>query len=110
MAEGLRLDPQTIDEIVALCDTMLETLREAAQQASELADAPSFGGFASAQALRAGFVRKARGTPASLYERLEQYQAVLTDMRTTFAAGGEGFLAAEYDWAERLRAANQDVL
>ncbi|WP_416063217.1 hypothetical protein [Rhodococcus indonesiensis] len=108
MAEELRLDPQAIDEIVELCDTMLGTLREAARQAGNLADAPSFGGFASAQALRAGFVRKARGTPASLYERLEQFQAVLSDMRATFAAGGDGFLAAEYDWAERLRAANQE--
>lgn len=45
MAEGLRLDPQKIDEIVAICDTMLTTLREAAQQARILADAPSFGGL-----------------------------------------------------------------
>ncbi len=110
MAEGLRLDPQTIEEIVAICDTMLTTLREAARHASDLTDAPSFGGFKSAEDLRAGFVRKARGTPDSLYERLEQFEAVLSGMREAFAAGGEGFLAAEYNWATRLHALNQDEL
>lgn len=110
MAEGLRLDPQTIDEIVALCDTMLETLREAALNARRLTDAPSFGGFRSAEDLRAGFVRKAHGTPESLHERLEQFHAVLSGMRETFAAGGDGFLTAEYDWTERLHRASQDEL
>ncbi|MDO2378402.1 hypothetical protein Q2298_08550 [Rhodococcus electrodiphilus] len=110
MAEGLRLDPQTIEEIVAICDTMLETLQEAAQQAKRLAIAPSFGGFQSAQDLRAGFERKARGTPESLYERLEQFEAVLSGMRDTFAAGGEGFLSAEHDWATRMHSLNQDKL
>ncbi|KXF88245.1 hypothetical protein D092_04155 [Rhodococcus ruber Chol-4] len=110
MAEGLRLDPQTIEEIVAICDTMLTTLRKAAQQARMLADAPSFGGFKSAEDLRAGFVRKARGTPESLYERLEQFEAALEGMRDTFASGGGGFLSAEYAGAARLLAASQDEL
>lgn len=107
MAEGLRLDPQTIEEIVAICDTMLETLREAARHASDLADAPSFGGFKSAEDLRTGFVRKARGTPESLFERLQQFAAVLENMRETFASGGEGFLATEHDWTALLNASGQ---
>ncbi|MGX7731900.1 hypothetical protein ACWPOB_21940 [Rhodococcus sp. 2H158] len=110
MAEGLRLDPQTIDEIVAICDTMLETLREAGRQAGDLTTVPSFGGFKSAEDLRAGFVRKARGTPESLYERLKQFEAVLRDMRDTFAVGGEGFLAAESEWVQRLNALPRDKL
>lgn len=108
MAEKLRLDPQAIDEIVAVCDTMLRTLKDAAEEAGNLTDAPSFGGFASAEALRAGFVRKAQGTPESLYERLEQFYVVLKGMRDLFAAGGEGFLAAEYDWVQRLHGASSD--
>lgn len=110
MAERLRLEPRTIEEIVAICDTMLTTLQEAAQQARRLTAAPSFGGFKSAEELRAGFVRKARGTPESLYERLEQFEAVLSGMRGAFAAGGEGFLAAENNWTARLHALNQDEL
>ncbi|AXY51421.1 hypothetical protein LZP97_03600 [Rhodococcus sp. DMF-1] len=110
MAEGLRLDPQTIEEIVAICDTMLATLHNAADQARVLADAPSFGGFTSAEELRAGFVRKARGTPESLYERLKEFEAVLTQMRNNFAAGGEAFLSAEYDWTVRLHAVGQEEL
>ncbi|CCW10433.1 hypothetical protein QLG13_10095 [Rhodococcus aetherivorans] len=107
MAEGLRLDPQKIDEIVAICDTMLTTLREAARHASDLTDAPSFGGFKSAEDLRAGFVRKARGTPESLFERLQQFAAVLENMRETFASGGEGFLATDHDWTAVLNASGQ---
>ncbi|WP_432793893.1 hypothetical protein [Rhodococcus ruber] len=110
MAEGLRLDPQTIEEIIAICDTMLETLREAAQQAKKLTAAPSFGGFRSAEDLRAGFIRKAHGTPDSLYERLEQFAAVLEGMRDTFSAGGEGFLHAENRRTAKLRALGQDEL
>ena len=110
MAEGLRLDPRTIEEIVAICDTMLETLREVARQANDLTDAPSFGGFKSAQDLRSGFVRKARGTPESLYERLEQFEAVLSGMRDAFSDGGEGFLSAENGWAAHLHAASRDEL
>ncbi|NCL75245.1 hypothetical protein [Rhodococcus sp. YH1] len=110
MAERLRLEPRTIEEIVAICDTMLTTLRNAARHASDLTDAPSFGGFKSAEDLRAGFVRKARGTPESLYERLEQFEAVLSGMREAFASGGEGFLAAENNWTARLHALNQDEL
>ncbi|MDM7489688.1 hypothetical protein QYS60_18505 [Rhodococcus sp. GXMU-t2271] len=108
MAEGLRLDPQKIDEIVAICDTMLETLRIATDKAKALTDAPCFGGFGSAEDLRAGFVRKARGTPESLYERLEQFEAVLSQMRETFAAGGDKFLDAEHNWTQRLNAADSD--
>ncbi|OLL18338.1 MULTISPECIES: hypothetical protein [unclassified Rhodococcus (in: high G+C Gram-positive bacteria)] len=110
MAEGLRLNPQTIEEIVAICDTMLETLREAGRQAGELTAAPSFGGFKSAEDLRAGFVRKAQGTPESLYEILKQFEAVLRGMRDTFATGGEGFLAAESERVERLHDLPQDEL
>ncbi|ANZ25821.1 MULTISPECIES: hypothetical protein [Rhodococcus] len=102
MTDRLRLEPHTIEDIVAICDTMLESLKKAANDAYELADAPSFGGFKSAEDLRTGFILKARGTPASLYERLEQFHSVLKEMRETFAAGGEGFLDAEYDWTQKI--------
>lgn len=102
MSRPLRLDPHTIDEIVALCDTMLATLSHAIDRSEDLTRAVSFGGFESAEQLRRGFLIKARGTPESAYERLTQFHEVLARMRETFAAGGQGFLDAEYDWARPL--------
>ncbi|MDV6295838.1 MULTISPECIES: hypothetical protein [Rhodococcus] len=102
MSEALRLDPHTIDEIVAICDTMLATLSDAIDNSEDLAKVGSFGGFESAEQLRQGFLTKARGTPESAYERLTQFHEVLSRMRDTFAAGGQGFLDADYDWARQL--------
>ncbi|AUM18696.1 MULTISPECIES: hypothetical protein [Rhodococcus] len=102
MNNPLRLDPHTIDEIVAVCDNLLAILRHAIDRTDELTAVGSFGGFESAEQLRRGFLIKARGTPESAYERLTQFHEVLTRMRETFAAGGQGFLDAEYDWVRRL--------
>ncbi|MGW4580118.1 hypothetical protein ACWELP_15630 [Rhodococcus aetherivorans] len=102
MNRPLRLAPHTIDEIVALCDSMLAILGEAIVRSEDLTRAGNFGGFESAEALRQGFLTKARGTPESAYERLTQFHEVLSRMRDTFAAGGQGFLDADYDWARQL--------
>ncbi|MFD5810612.1 hypothetical protein [Rhodococcus aetherivorans] len=102
MSKPLRLDPQTIEEIVAICETMLANLRHAIDRTDELTAVGSFGGFESAEQLRQGFLTKARGTPTSAYERLTQFHEVLSRMRDTFAAGGQGFLDADYDWARQL--------
>jgi len=109
MAKSVRLEPHVIDEIVAICDTMLTELEEAARSAAGLVNAHGFGDLESARQLAAGYSRKAAGTPESAYERIEQFIDTLTQLRDAFAAGGEDFLDAQFDWARALDTADRDV-
>lgn len=109
MAKSVRLEPHVIDEIVAICDTMLTELEEAARSAAGLVNAHGFGDLESARQLAAGYSRKAAGTPESARERIEQFIDTLTQLRDAFASGGEDFLDAQFDWARALDTADRDV-
>lgn len=102
MTEFTSLDPQLVDEIVALCDTMLADMNRARKQAEKLAEAGEFGELESAKQLAAGYRRKARGTPESAFERMDQFIAALTDIRDAFASGGAAFLDEQFEWARRI--------
>lgn len=103
MAEFVRLDPDVVDEIVAICNTMLKELIATRETANRLLETRGFGDLESARQLADGYARKAAGTPESARERIDQFIATLTDLRDAFASGGEGFLEAEFDWARQLR-------
>ena len=109
MTGFIRLEPHVIDELVAICDTMLAELRRARRQTEKLAFTDGFGDLESARQLAAGYSRKAAGTPESAYERIEQFIDTLTQLRDAFAAGGEDFLDAQFDWARVLDTADRDV-
>ncbi|MFZ3391645.1 hypothetical protein TVH25_00080 [Rhodococcus sp. 7Tela_A2] len=103
MAEYTRLDPQVVDELVAICNTMLAELKAAGAKSERLTRTDGFGDLESARQLADGYARKAAGTPESARERIDQFIATLTDLRDAFASGGEAFLEAEFDWARQLR-------
>ena len=104
MSHFVRLDPHVIEEIVAMCNTMLHELGLARAQSDALTRTEGFGDCESARQLAAGYARKAAGTPESARERIDQFIATLTDLRDAFASGGDAFLEAEFDWARRLGA------
>lgn len=104
MGDFVRLEPHVIDEIVAICDQTIVTLKAAREVANNLTDTQGFGEFESAQQLAAGYARKAAGTPESAQERVDQFIDAFTQLRDAFAAGGEAFLEAEFDWVRRLQA------
>lgn len=104
MPEFARLEPDVIEEIVRICDVMLDELQQSQDIAAKLDNTPGFGDLASAQQLAAGYSRKGRGTPESAYERTKQFIDVLEQMKAAFASGGEAFLEAEFDWARQLHA------
>ncbi|MGI9209516.1 MAG: hypothetical protein ACR2I3_16295 [Rhodococcus sp. (in: high G+C Gram-positive bacteria)] len=103
MAEFVRLDPDVVDESVAICNTMLKELIATRETANRLLETRGFGDLESARQLADGYARKAAGTPESARERIDQFIATLTDLRDAFASGGEAFLEAEFDWARQLR-------
>ncbi|MFD3810714.1 hypothetical protein [Rhodococcus sp. NPDC058639] len=103
MAEFVRLDPGVVDEIVAICNTMLDELTSAQGIADGLVETRGFGDCESARQLADGYARKAAGTPESARERIDQFITTLTDLRDAFASGGEAFLEAEFDWARQLQ-------
>ncbi|AWZ26984.1 hypothetical protein CEJ39_13720 [Rhodococcus pyridinivorans] len=107
MGEFVRLEPHVIEEIVAICDTTLQSLKDARIVADRLTHTEGFGEFDSAKQLAAGYARKAAGTPESAQERVEQFIEAFTQLRDAFASGGEAFLDAEFEWARQLR--NIDV-
>jgi len=109
MTKSLRLEPQVIDEIVAICDTMLTELEKSARTAAGLANAHGFGDLESARQLAAGFSRKGAGTPESARERIEQFIDTLTQLRDAFASGGEAFLDTQFDWARTLDTVDRDT-
>ncbi|MEE2058494.1 hypothetical protein [Rhodococcus artemisiae] len=109
MSEFVRLEPHVIDEILAICDTVLAELDKAAEIAGFLGRAEGFGEFESAKQLAAGFARKGAGTPESAKERVEQFIVAFTHLRDAFASGGEAFLDAEFDWARRLANIEQEL-
>ncbi|MFI6756064.1 hypothetical protein ACIBF4_13760 [Rhodococcus coprophilus] len=109
MAKSVRLEPQVIDEIVAICETMLTELEEAARRAAGLVNAHGFGDLESARQLAAGYSRKGAGTPESARERIEQFIDTLTQLRDAFASGGEAFLDTQFDWARALDTADRDT-
>lgn len=103
MSHFVRLEPHVIEEIVAICNTMLHELGLARAQSEGLTRTDGFGDLESARQLADGYARKAAGTPESARERIDQFIATLTDLRDAFAAGGEAFLKAEFDWARQLQ-------
>lgn len=109
MVEFVRLEPGVIDEIVAICNTMLDELTITRDIADGLSETHGFGDCESARQLAAGYARKASGTPESARERIDQFIATLTDLRDAFASGGEAFLDAEFDWARQLRSAEIEL-
>jgi hypothetical protein len=108
MDQFVRLDSHVVDELVAICDTMLEELQRTAESTSFLTNVVGFGAFESAKQLSAGFARKAAGSPASAQERVDQFIDALTALRDAFASGGEAFLDAESDWARQLNHVGQE--
>jgi len=98
-----------IDEIVAICNTMLAELEKAKEAVHDLSQTHGFGDFVSAQQLATGYARKAAGTPASARERIDQFIETLTSLRDAFASGGEAFLDAEFDWARQVQAMEIDL-
>ena len=109
MSEFTRLDPPVIDEIVAICETMLAEFESSRIKAKNLVSANGFGDLESARQLAAGYSRKGAGTPESAYERIEQFIDTLTQLRDAFAAGGEAFLDTQFEWARALDTAERDV-
>lgn len=103
MSEFVRLEPHVIEEIVAICQTALDALKDAKIIANELTRTHGFGEFESAKQLAAGYARKAAGTPESAQERVDQFIDAFTQLRDAFATGGEAFLEAEFDWVRRLQ-------
>jgi hypothetical protein len=104
MGEFVRLEPQVIEEIVALCQTAIDALRDARITTDSLTDTQGFGEFESAKQLAAGYAKKASGTPESAQERVDQFIDAFTQLQHAFASGGEAFLEAEFDWVRRLQA------
>ena len=102
MTEFVRLEPHVIDDLVAICDTMLAELRSARRATEKLIFTHGFGDLESVRQLAAGYNRKASGTPESDRERIEQFIDTLTQLRDAFAAGGEAFLDTQFDWARAL--------
>jgi hypothetical protein len=109
VSEFVRLEPHVIDEILAICDTVLAELDKASEITDKLGHAEGFGEFESARQLAAGFARKGAGTPESAKERVEQFIVAFTNLRDAFASGGESFLDAEFDWARRLATIEQEL-
>ncbi|UGQ57138.1 hypothetical protein LSF60_17855 [Rhodococcus pyridinivorans] len=108
MPDFTRLEPHVIDEILQICNVMLDEFETAARTASRLTAVHGFGDFDSAQQLAAGYRRKASGTPESAVERIEQFSEALKQLRDAFATGGEAFLDTESDWARQLAATDPD--
>lgn len=106
--EFVTLKPEVIGEIAAICDIMIVELRSSLELAHDLGSVRNFGDLESAKQLAAGYARKGRGTTESAHERVRQFLAVLTEIRDAFAAGGEGFLDAQFEWARLLAAADPD--
>ncbi|WP_241387351.1 hypothetical protein [Rhodococcus sp. CH91] len=104
-----RLDPHVVDELVRICDTMLEEFDRAKETATRLMEVHGFGDLDSAQQLAAGYRRKAAGTPESAVERIEQFSRALKQLRDAFATGGEAFLDTESDWARQLASTDPDI-
>jgi len=109
MSDFTRLEPHVIDEIVRLCDVMLDDLRPTRRNVDALTATEGFGDFESAKQLAAGYRRKAAGTPESAKERVEQFIEALTELRDAFAAGGEVFLDTNSEWARRIGAIAPDT-
>ncbi|MGX6509647.1 hypothetical protein [Rhodococcus sp. SJ-2] len=109
MSEFVRLEPHVIDEILAICDTVLAELDRAAEVAKYLGQAEGFGEFESAKQLATGFARKGAGTPESAKERVDQFIVAFTKLRDAFASGGEAFLEAEFDWVRQLASIEQEL-
>ena len=108
MSEFVRLEPQVIEEIVAICQTAIEALEAARIIADGLTRTQGFGDFESAKQLAAGYARKAAGTPESAQERVDQFIDAFTQLRDAFASGGEAFLEAEFDWVRQLQTIDPD--
>lgn len=104
MAEFVRLNPDSMVEIIGICQSLLDQLEDAKILASDLGVTRHFGDLSSAKQLAAGFARKGRGTPESAYERIDQYIRALSTLRDAFASGGEAFLEADLDWLGRIQA------
>ncbi|MCK0091820.1 hypothetical protein MWU77_13625 [Rhodococcus sp. F64268] len=109
MSEFVRLEPHVIDEILAICDTVLRELDKASDITRNLREAHGFGEFESAKQLAAGFARKGAGTPESAKERVDQFIVAFTQLRDAFASGGEAFLEAEFDWVRQLASIEQEL-
>ncbi|NLU64160.1 hypothetical protein HCA61_18085 [Rhodococcus sp. HNM0563] len=109
MSEFVRLEPHVIDEILAICDTVIAELDKASRIADGLGRAEGFGEFESAKQLAAGFARKGAGTPESAKERVDQFIVAFTQLRDAFASGGEAFLEAEFDWVRQLASIEQEL-
>jgi hypothetical protein len=104
VGDFVRLDSRVVDEIVAICNTMLVELVAASEVVERLNQTHGFGDFESARQLAAGYARKGAGTPESARERIDQFIENLTALRDAFATGGDAFLDANSEWARRLSA------
>jgi len=109
MGDLVKLDPAAIDELVGICNTIIEQLRESQRLTETLAEPKGFGDFDSARQLAAGFGRKAMGTPASAYERLQQFIDAYAELRDAFAGGGEAFLTEQFEIAQRIHNTGQTL-
>ncbi|MDG3014168.1 hypothetical protein [Speluncibacter jeojiensis] len=102
MADKLRLSPEGIAQCVKACDELRDGLDELLSRVAELTQLPAPKDLVSAQQLMQGFVQKAQGGPASVYQRLVQFREVAIAMRKNFETGGEGFAETEARFAQVL--------
>ena len=109
MGEFVQLDPAAIDELVRICNTIIAELKSAQSVAKTLDKPEGFGDLDSARQLAAGFGRKAMGTPASAYERLQQFIDAYAELRDAFAGGGEAFLTEQFEIAQRIHNTGQTL-
>ncbi|MDG3015249.1 hypothetical protein [Speluncibacter jeojiensis] len=105
MGKSTRLEPDVARQLVAECNRLLDRLDIYYNDAAQLANLSGFGDIPNAQALQAGFARKATEGEASVRERIKQFHDQVEQIRDNFEAGGEAFLAAEESNRAALRAA-----
>ncbi|NLE80732.1 MAG: hypothetical protein GX610_14345 [Rhodococcus sp.] len=95
---ALRLDDDAIEQCVAVCDEMLDSIRTSMIAARKIDKVSGFGGFRIGQQLTAGYTAKAE----QVRERLGQYETVILAMREAFASGGEAFADTDGNFARAM--------
>lgn len=104
MTDPLYLDDGTAAECVALCDSLIAKFDVAIDECRAFDRISGFGGFDSAQQLQRGFEDKLVNSPASVRNRLYQFQDAVKLLRATFEANGKGFEDTESEVYRAIRA------
>lgn len=104
MTEPLYLDDGTAEQCVALCDRLIAKFDDAIRESTRFDNISGFGGFESAQQLQQGFEDKLINSPASVRNRLYQFQDAVKLLRSSFEANGRGFEHTESEIYQAIRA------